>query len=371
MITINTHEKVHTVPETLAVSNVAQEKDSGLSEKSICCEYTSANAVSDSSTDVATTTVTLNVNTPLSRPSVSFSANNVPIWKESTAWRHHRQTTRRTIHTTNKLARANAQWNDHYQHDLQTTTDRTRTISFTHESEAAVLFLETKTECEGNRPDSRLQWKNFMLLVDDLKDNGGMHKYVAQELVNICHDCRDDELDFSFAAIEGHANFYHLAGHLSRYRLAELYNKMDGVQVTLRCPLEKPGGGYEPNSAIVAPAVLKRETTRWQQVDVQSEMEPRKRKHGRLSGEPDESRDGKRRRINEPPRTNRRSKKKLSWRQPPRCWTRNARRSAPPEERSGVAAAIAEFQQLQLVSEESSSACCICWRIGRFRGHTF
>ena len=126
------------MPETLAVSNVAQEKDSGLSEKSICCEYTSANAVSDSSTDVATTTVTLNVNTPLSRPSVSFSANNVPIWKEST-------------------------------------------------------------------------------------------------------------------------------------------------------------------------------------------------------------RDGKRRRINEPPRTNRRSKKKLSWRQPPRCWTRNARRSAPPEERSGVAAAIAEF----------------------------
>ena len=150
MITINTHEKVHTVPETLAVSNVAQEKDSGLSEKSVCCEYPSANAVSDSSTDVATTTVTLNVNTPLSRPSVSFSANNVPIWKEST-------------------------------------------------------------------------------------------------------------------------------------------------------------------------------------------------------------RDGKRRRINEPPRTNRRSKKKLSWRQPPRCWTRNARRSAPPEERSGVAAAIAEFEQLRLVSEASSS----------------
>ena len=234
----NTIEKASTLPETLAVSNVAQEKDSGLSEKSICCEYTSANAVSDSSTDVATTTVTLNVNTPLSRPSVSFSANNVPIWKESTTWRHHRQTTRRTIHTTNKLARANAQWNNHYQHDLQTTTDRTRTISFTHESEAAVLFLETKTECEGNRPDSRLQWKNFMLLVDDLKNNGGMHEYVAQELVEICHDCRDDELDFSFAAIEGHANFYHLAGHLSRYRLAELYNKMDGVQVTLRCPLE-------------------------------------------------------------------------------------------------------------------------------------
>jgi hypothetical protein len=79
-------------------------------------------------------------------------------------------------------------------------------------------------------------------------------------------------------------------------------------------------------------------------------LEPHKRKFGELKLSSGESGGGKRLRTNEP--STNRLKKKKSWRQPPRSWTRNIKKIGPPEERSGVRAAIAEFQQLRRVSEE-------------------
>jgi hypothetical protein len=79
-------------------------------------------------------------------------------------------------------------------------------------------------------------------------------------------------------------------------------------------------------------------------------LEQHKRKFGEASLVSGESGVGKRRRTNEP--STNRLKKKKSWRQPPRCWTRNIKKTGPPEERSGVRGAIAEFQQLRRVSEE-------------------
>jgi hypothetical protein len=80
-------------------------------------------------------------------------------------------------------------------------------------------------------------------------------------------------------------------------------------------------------------------------------LKQRKRKFGELSLASGESGGGKRRLRTNEPSTNR-LKKKKSWRQSPRCWTQNIKKISPPEERSGVRAAIAEFQQLRRVSEE-------------------
>lgn len=267
-----TIEKASTMPETLDVSNVVQANDSRLIEKNVCEEYIPwGKCPRDRRLQV-----TLGTDAPFDQSSALLPHNNVPLWKESSSWRHHKKTTRRTIHTTNKLAGANAQWKLHHQNVPQTissrnTTDNNRNVSFINESAATILYLETeKEQCKGNRPDSRRQWKNFTHIVDYLKRNDGMHAYVAQKLLKICRDCRDKGLDFSFAAIEGHENLYHLAGRLSRYRIAELCNKMmDGVQVTLWCPLE-----LSPN--------------------------PLKRKFGDSSSS-GESGGGKRRRLNDSP----------------------------------------------------------------------
>jgi hypothetical protein len=257
MITNNSMNMVPTVPETLDVSNVSREKDSKLNEKGICGTYSCGPRSLSHRQQV-----TLNIDSQLNQPTVSSTDDNV---KESAPC--HRPKKPQHLKTGNyyrqmneTLPRINAEWHCTYQQrphpKAQVNMEvKNRRVSFTHESAATTLFLETKPKPTS---DLRQQWKDFMLLVNDPKRNNGMKDQTIDLLLDICHDCRDSGLEFSFENIQDHCAF---GQALSRHVLALLMN-IAGGNVSISCPLERPSGNFEyQGSGInVTPASLLRET---------------------------------------------------------------------------------------------------------------
>ena len=316
MTIINTETKVPTVPETLGVSNVVQENDGRLSEESISREYSG-----ETSALGHRHLVTLNAETQLVHPTAPSPANdvnqNLPCKPPTKKKKRHAAYYRRMEQT---LTHVNEEWNlKNHQDKVKTTYLPTISISFNfvppHQSSgiaAPVAYSrESRYTTNGIRinHESIEYGRRWELLFDGIENS------------NISKD------------------------QLKQFTLAELkYTRNHGLtdctpnKVELIC--EHAGW---PQDLIVEVSSC------WKEY-YQSSLEPRKRKFDDSSGEPD----GKRRRLNEPQPMNRLTKKK-PWRQPPRCWTRNVQRTAVPEERSGVSAAIAEFRRLQHVPEEAMS----------------
>jgi hypothetical protein len=232
MTTMNNTTMAPTVPETLGVSNVAQEKNSKLNEKTICGTYSCGPRSMSHPQHV-----TRNMDSQLNQPTVSSTGDNVAL--------------------------------------MQTPTRKNRRISFSHESATTVLYSETKNTPNTSRwnrckdlmhffisadphHSQRQQWKDFMLLLMDPTRNLGIRKWSIRTLLAICNECRDAGLEFSFEAIEGHDRF---GQEISRLALANLFNEA-GHNVSVSCPLEQPGGGYsyQGNNAVAAPASLQHET---------------------------------------------------------------------------------------------------------------
>lgn len=217
---------------------------------------------------------------------------HLPVWTNSTISRinqpRHPQGSRsycQRMETT--LGDINKDWTRKYGKDESSKTptqpDNTRRVSFPHESAATLLFLDEteSTSHQTTKEERRQLWKEFMLLVWEKRvwkkdDDGKLVKGDDGEpvedskanmklhlLMDICHDCRDRGMEFTFGAIEGHAWFYCFAGRLSRYTLATWFDSVASGIVYLYCPLEQESsGGYEPFSATVAPSVL-RQTPRY------------------------------------------------------------------------------------------------------------
>jgi hypothetical protein len=232
MITNNSMNMAPTVPETLDVSNVAQEKDSKVNEKGICGTYSCGPRSLSHRQQV-----TLTIDPRLNQPTVSSTGDNVAL--------------------------------------MQTPTRKNRRISFSHESATTILYSETKNTPNASRwqrckdlmhslisadphHGRRQQWKDFMLLLMDPTRNLGIRKWSIRTLLAICNECRDAGLEFSFEAIEGHARF---GQEISRLALANLFNEA-GYNVSVSCPLEQSGGGYsyQGDNAVAAPASLQHNT---------------------------------------------------------------------------------------------------------------
>ena len=242
----NLKEKVPTVPETLVVSNVVQEKDNKSNEKSIFEEYSSGTFFIDHRHDV-----TRNDDTLLVQPVVPSPVDNV---KFIPCIGHKKSKKRKTKHAAyyerleKKLPGVNEKWNRKYADKSQTSTTKRR-VSFANESVATVLYSEVESEYGNNGSSHEMQWMEFISILLDKRRNFGILPGTKELLLDIAHECKDDGLDFSFATIQSHVCFRRITRHL----LAKLV-KAAGGNVSVVCPLEQPGRDQRDGGNVAAEA---------------------------------------------------------------------------------------------------------------------